>query len=328
MKSLNIISISLLSINVAHVSAESNLISLLLSRRKGKKVSAGSGGGKHVVTELQAYLMFNPGPKQFQLFVCDMLLSDPHFRTYDGTTYSFHGQCDLVMARSNSFGSGLGLDLHARTEMIENWSLISNAAIRIGNDILEVANDGSVFFNGANDVEFPLMLAGQYKSTKEIELIEGVHDDGSFPVNHTRSYIVIDLGNDDDIWITTYKNMVSVEINAYLEDSEGMLGIHSKAGMIGRDRETAVSSANDMGLQWQVHDDERMLFKNEKFPQFPEECVLPSTQSRRRLRQTTKQLQAAASACEKVGDNMRQFCIDDVLLTGDTDVAGVYSLGF
>ena len=71
-----------------------------------------------------------------------------------------------------------------------------------------------------------------------------------------------------------------------------------------------------------------MLFNNEKFPQFPETCILPSTISRRRLRQSPRQLQVATSACEKVTVDMRQFCIDDVILTGDTDVSGVYSIGF
>jgi von Willebrand factor type D domain len=57
---------------------------------------------------------------------------DPHFRTFDGTKYDFHGQCDLVMARSKEFGDNLGLDLHIRTEIVTGWSRISDSAIRIG----------------------------------------------------------------------------------------------------------------------------------------------------------------------------------------------------
>jgi von Willebrand factor type D domain len=57
---------------------------------------------------------------------------DPHFLTYDGTPYSYHGQCDLVMAQSEQFANGTGLRVHARTEIIEGtWSVISNAAVKI-----------------------------------------------------------------------------------------------------------------------------------------------------------------------------------------------------
>lgn len=256
---------------------------------------------------------------------------DPHFRTYDGTMYSFHGQCDLVMARSSSFGLGLGLDVHARTEMIDNWSLISNAAVRIGHDIFEVTNDGTAYWNGVKDgITFPIMMAGgQYAVTNEHEIIEVTHEDGS-RVNNTRSYFVIALGEEESIWITAYKQMISIEVNGFFEDTEGMLGVHTKAGMVGRDRETVYTNPNDMGLQWQVRDEERMLFHQEKLPQYPEECILPAVISRRRrLRQTPQQLKMATTVCaDIVSNDMRNFCIDDVITTGDTDIAKIYSLGF
>lgn len=231
------------------------------------------------------------------------------------------------MTRSQAFGSGLGLEVHARTEMVENWSMISNAAIRLGNDILEVSNDGSIYYNGVKDVEFPLLLAEQYKVTKNIEIIETAHEDGT-SVNHTRAYFVVDLGNDDNVWISTYKNMVSVEVNMFMEDAEGMLGIHGKPGMIGRDRETVLQTPNEMGLQWQVTYDDKMLFNIERFPQFPETCILPSTNARRRLRRSDGLMKLAKSACAAVSVDMRMFCIDDVLATGDADLAGLYGVGF
>lgn len=55
----------------------------------------------------------------------------------DGTHYEFHGECDLIMARSVSFDNNTGLEVHGRTKIIDGlWSLISHAAVQIGKDVL------------------------------------------------------------------------------------------------------------------------------------------------------------------------------------------------
>ena len=85
---------------------------------------------------------------------------DPHFRTFDGTKYSYHGECDLILVRSEEVGdSGLGLDLHIRTKMVAGWSLISNAALKIGVDVVEIVNDGSFYLNGKTISNFPHVIA-------------------------------------------------------------------------------------------------------------------------------------------------------------------------
>ena len=59
------------------------------------------------------------------------------------------------MAKSPSFDNGIGLDVHARTTIIGGtWSLASNAAIRIGNDILEIQNDGIHYINGVSGFHY------------------------------------------------------------------------------------------------------------------------------------------------------------------------------
>jgi hypothetical protein len=56
------------------------------------------------------------------------------------------------MMKSPSFASGLGLDIHIRATRIDNarisYSYISAAAVRIGTDVLEVRDDGSILING------------------------------------------------------------------------------------------------------------------------------------------------------------------------------------
>jgi hypothetical protein len=42
---------------------------------------------------------------------------DPHFKTWQGQHYDYHGECDLVLLHSSEFGSGLGLDVHIRTKL-------------------------------------------------------------------------------------------------------------------------------------------------------------------------------------------------------------------
>jgi hypothetical protein len=70
-----------------------------------------------------------------------IIISDPHFETFNGEAFSYHGECDLVMMKSPSFASGLGLYVNIRTTRIDNarisYSYISAAAVRIGNDVLK-----------------------------------------------------------------------------------------------------------------------------------------------------------------------------------------------
>jgi von Willebrand factor type D domain len=233
---------------------------------------------------------------------------DPHFQTYDGTQYSFHGECDLVMARSASFGDNTGLDVHVRTTMVDNWSLISNAAVRIGEDIFEVANTDTHYFNGMSDVEFPITMAGKYSITKSVS-------DG------TIEYI-IELINKETINIMNFKQMLSVRVNAHLADTEGMLGRQGMSGMVSRDQQTIFTDAYAMGAEWQVRENEAILFHDIRAPQYPESCRLPDVKSRR-LRLNT--LVHANEACANVRESMRRFCVEDVMYTGDVTMAKTYS---
>ena len=45
--------------------------------------------------------------------------------------------------------------------------------------------------------------------------------------------------------------------------------------MIGRDGQTEVSDPNMFAAEWQIRDDEAMLFNSASGPQFPEVCQLP-----------------------------------------------------
>ena len=217
-------------------------------------------------------------------------------------------------------------DLHARTKIIDDWSLISNAALRIGDDIFEVDNDNSHYFNGVKNVEFPIMLAGKYQVTSVEQNIVTKHEEG---VDITMKQIVytIDLVNQGSISITNFNTMLSIKVDSYLHDTYGMLGHRTKDGLIGRDGETNVINENEMGAQWQVRDDEPMLFHDvDGVPQYPETCILPRTNSRtsRRLRTSDVDFENAKKACENAIESMKDFCIEDVIRTGSLSTAHVY----
>jgi von Willebrand factor type D domain len=249
---------------------------------------------------------------------------DPHFRTHDGTLYSFHGECDLVMARSPSFDNGLGLDVHARTQIIGGtWSLVSNAAVRIGSDIFELKNDGSYYVNGVVGAILPTQLVNKYN----LHYSEEIVNDG---LNSIRAWYTIELNNGEKIEITNYKSMISINVGAVLLDTVGMLGSSVKAGLVGRDGETLIVDPDEMGSHWQVNAEEPMLFHDIRAPQYPETCILPEvSKTHRRLRSNgnDNNYAMAKTACTGVASNLYDFCVHDVMISGDTSLAKAFTGG-
>jgi hypothetical protein len=48
---------------------------------------------------------------------------------------------------SNNFGDGLGLDIHIRTEIKQDWPFVAATAIKIGRDIFEISSAGHYYLN-------------------------------------------------------------------------------------------------------------------------------------------------------------------------------------
>jgi hypothetical protein len=132
---------------------------------------------------------------------------DPHVKLWDGTTYSYHGECNLVLLENKDFHNGLGMDIHIRTThkpyvtIPTLYSFIESVVIRIGTDVLELMGD-SFWFNGVqgSDSDLPTTMAG-------------------FPLNaptftssgRSKSY-VLELNNDDKIVIRNYGEFMYVDI--------------------------------------------------------------------------------------------------------------------
>jgi hypothetical protein len=44
------------------------------------------------------------------------IYGDPHFKTWSGLKYDYHGICDLVMLSHPNFREGLGMEIHVRAK--------------------------------------------------------------------------------------------------------------------------------------------------------------------------------------------------------------------
>ena len=240
------------------------------------------------------------------------------------------------MAQSTMFDQGIGFHVHARTKIVEPsgmWSIISNAAVQIGKDTLELSNDGSYYINGIQTFQLPEKLGNKYTLTLVEEfLIGSIGKGGSSKTANKRTTIYIDLDqkNDDKIRISLFKKMiaVSVELSTLPYDTAGMLGTQTKSGMVGRDSISLYNNhnRNEMVQQWQVTDTDPMLFQDVQIPQYPQSCTIPDVQSRRRLRMGVAEefRKQAVQACGMVPESIRLFCEEDVTATGDVSIAQGY----
>jgi hypothetical protein len=242
---------------------------------------------------------------------------DPHFKTWRGHSFNYHGECDLVLLHSSEFGSGLGLDVHIRTKMRRDMSYISAAVVRMGTDILEVESEGVYSLNGVVGAELPEDFSGFAFSYTQ-------------PTDKQHVFEIY-MGGLERIKVKTYKDFVSVLIeqgqSKHFGDSVGLMGDFEHGRMIARDGNTVLDDANAFGQEWQVLDTEPALFQTLRLPQHPMECTMPTpmqaSQQRRRLLESSSVAELAAEeACAHWGEG-KDDCVFDVLTTGDLEMAMV-----
>lgn len=263
--------------------------------------------------------------------------------------YSYHGECDLVLMKNPSFASGQGLDIHIRTTRIhynENirYSYISAAALRIGEHVLEVSDFGAIIINGVE----PDSLAGDEDSSR-------VNFAGSFDVHKhymkkLKLIVVYDINLHDHrsirIRVNTRTGIIFVDVKGAFEGTMGLLGAtgadRDKVKMLARDGETDLTGQwNAFGEEWQVRPQQEIqLFAENRSPQYPVGCIYKSRKKkpnasravgkihhlRRGLMdaENTREVidvELANKVCAHASYKMKQFCIDDVMATGDIELA-------
>jgi hypothetical protein len=248
---------------------------------------------------------------------------DPHFVTWNGEKFDFHGECDLVFIQNPRFRQGLGLNIHMRTKMRRNWSFVDVAAIQIGNGILEVkgGQDERYWINQKEYNAAPTGVIGGFKMRYQ-------------RANKKQRVFIIDLEHGQSIEIRTYKDFVGVTVHgataADFGSSVGITGEFGSGRKLGRDGRE-IKDVNDYGQDWQVQLSDGLLFRTLEGPQFPlEQCRLPSTfegtARRRRLGESSAKLEWARQACVDKIKNLEDLeaCVFDVLLTDDIEIAGAF----
>jgi hypothetical protein len=254
---------------------------------------------------------------------------EPHFRTWSGEKFDFHGECDLVLVHNPDFANGLGLHIHGRTKIHHAWSSFESAAVKIGDDVLEVHGQTEQWING-KEFEFPASIGG-YSVTLQR------------PAPHVRRFIV-HLGDGERLFIKSFKEFLYIELEGTrtsdFAGTDGIFGSYESGHMVARDRETIISDPNAFGQEWQVRDTDPQLFHLLDGPQYPQRCRMPAHPrngaTMGHLRTTANHgggdddgkgnisRSQAQKACSKASAEFQDDCIADVLLTHNLDMAGAY----
>jgi len=251
---------------------------------------------------------------------------DPHFKTFSGEKYDFHGLCDLVLLQNTNFRSGLGMDIHVRSKKWKQWSFISTAVIRIGIETFEVSGkeDGDTFWinhvEGNDDKD--------WLDDEEKPSIAGYPISYRKPHRFQREY-AIKLHTQEYISIKVWKSFVRVDIQGgSMEDftrSVGLMGSFPEGNKVSRDGKTILEDNNKFGQEWQVLPADGLLFHSADGPQHPSKCQIPTTTAlRRKLSESSISEGEAEAACAHVSVEERDLCIFDVMASDNTDFAGAY----
>jgi len=249
---------------------------------------------------------------------------DPHMTTWAGEHFDYHGLCDLVLLENHFFQDDLDIDIHIRTSKIREWSYISNAALRIGEDILEVmgTKGGSQYWINR--------MAGKEIEEDNVILSESI---SGYPISFRRgkkqNEFIVDLGNQEMISFKTWNELVRVDVinakEASFGKSRGLMGNFYSGKHMARDNITELKDLNAFGQEWQVLALEPKLFHSREGPQAPQLCEAPSTtEVRRKLRESLVTQEQAEKACSFVNKADRELCVFDVMATNNVDLAKAY----
>jgi hypothetical protein len=237
---------------------------------------------------------------------------DPHFKTWTGKKFDYHGECDLVLLDHPEFDNGLGMRVHIRTTRINYFSYIEQIALQIGDDVLEFNNDvENVLLNGSvaapKDGKRKMFLADKYEIIRFKKAV----------------LVKIDRENDGKIEFHARPKVgfPSIKLRAGKSDvfngSLGLLGDFSTGKQLARDGSTEMNDedATEYALEWQVRDTEPMLFTDARAPQFPTTCTPPKKMMGNRLGMSHMK-EEATKACAAWGEDIDD-CIFDVMATRD-----------
>jgi len=202
-------------------------------------------------------------------------------------------------------------------------SFVSNAALRIGEEILEVLADGTYYLNRVMNFVLPASIAGYPLIKIEKETCKG-------PARNQRCWkstiFEVDLGNDHNLYVKVAADMVHIFVKGFdkFEGSVGVMGTYPSTrhqGRFARDGVTFLKEHDEFAEEWQVLDSEPKLFLGPRFPQHPDSCIPAIKDERKLLAEDTELRLAAEEACADVIGQRREFCVYDIIATGNFGLA-------
>jgi len=270
---------------------------------------------------------------------------DPHFYTWGGVLYDYHGVCDMIYTTCPNFDNGKGLHMHLRTEFVEpvKWSTISNIALKIGDHTFEVKSNGSYYLNGVADADLSeanlsghvvkrgtrfdqnrlrLLFSVELNSHTVLEiLVKSPKNDGSKFDRTSMSFKMKGAHNHRGAGGTDFSDCVGLS-NTWEEPAQGQY-------LVGRSGELyEYGRAHEFAPEWQVDQDKNdpMLFKEDMGLQLPNQECIKSPILVADKRHLSKFFEAdggsrslkAQNACSHIDSyDLFDACYFDVLVTGD-----------
>lgn len=253
---------------------------------------------------------------------------DPHFKTFSGERFDFHGGCDLVLLKNQAFHKGAGMDVHIRTKINSWWSYVDAAALRIGSETIEINGGDKERWLWINRKSNSRLLQEKWYRAE----ISGysVRYQQIGPSREVQVY----LGGDEVIILKSYKDFVRVDLSLKeaknYQGALGLLGRFPDGSRVGRDRLTLMDDVNAFGQEWQVGMEEPQIFHSyDGVVQAPQRCEIPSAPSiqhrRRRLGESSVSKETAEAACAHLVDpSDTKACVFDVLTTEDLHMADAF----
>ena len=116
----------------------------------------------------------------------------------------------------------------------------------------------------------------------------------------------IGLKNGKHLIVQVFKDLVSVKFEGATHltfgNSTGLMGEFKSGSWLSRTGDI-ISDANKFGNEWQVRDNEPVLFQTVRAPQYPQACKLPdpTKKTSRRLGQKSISEDDAKKACASAG---------------------------
>lgn len=141
----------------------------------------------------------------------------------------------------------------------------------------------------------------------------------------------IDWGTGSHVKINAKGIFMNVEVDGNgldFKESAGLMGKYGTGEMVDR-MGHAVDDMNAYGMEWQVKENDPVLFAEPRAPQWPQVCRMPTAATiaaeQRHLRANQGKKSLAETACAGAADF--EMCVNDVLLTGEMKLADTYKEG-